>query len=129
MDNVLTIEAAGNCEIWVISPDFAAFGRDFPTCKSQLESFCALQSSQVKLFTPREDGLRPVLRLVSKYRENGADVILCASLAGFSDRTILRRANMSDEVDYFEVSDDGFRAIPTTESSRLEEALKKVPLH
>ncbi len=120
MSEILTAAGARGFEFWVLVPDYAKLKEEFPVCLQDLDTFCALPQSQVKLFLLSKNGQFSAMKFAGQFSANGTQVVLCESPAEVFERPILRRIAMDDEVDYFEPTSEGFRRLSATESDALE---------
>lgn len=120
MTEILTVDGSRGFEFWALIPDYAKLREEFPVCLHDLDTFCALPQSQVKLFLLSKNGMRSAMKLMKEHDGNGTQVVLCESPAEVFERPILRRVAMDDEVDYFEPTAEGFTRLPQTECDALE---------
>jgi hypothetical protein len=111
-------------EYWFICGDFVGFRNSLQVCAKDLETLCALEDAQVKLFINERDYFA-AQRLASRFQEYNAHAVLCTNVDLRLFPSTLLRMDYDDNIDLFGVSDQGFTALSRQEATRLRVSVQE----
>jgi hypothetical protein len=108
-------------EYWFLCGDLPGFRTHLTVCAQQLDTLCANDDAQVKLFVSGKD-IEAAQRIEARYPDNFTRAIRCNLDLTVVPSTLVR-TDVDDNIDLFAVTETGFTPLSRGEASRLRMAI------